>query len=64
MPQKATVFDSEGRLVGTVANLYADDDSRQLRFIDVVTSGFLELGKKHYLGPFETVTTWCRAQSH
>src|SRR5215213_1076931 len=32
------VLDSGGRLVGTVANLYVDEDSGQLRFVDVRTS--------------------------
>ena len=48
-------FDSGGRYVGDVANLYVDDD-RELRFVDVVTSGFLGLGKKHHLVPVEAIT--------
>jgi PRC-barrel domain len=48
------VFDSGGRIVGTVENLYVDDD-RELRFVDVVTSGFLGLGKKHHLVPVEAI---------
>jgi hypothetical protein len=50
------VLDSEDRIVGTVANLYADEDSRQLRFVDVVTSGFMGLGRKHHLVPVEAVS--------
>jgi len=38
-----------------VANLYVDDD-RNLRFVDVVTSGFLGLGRKHHLVPVEAIT--------
>jgi hypothetical protein len=38
-----------------VENLYVDDD-RELRFVDVVTSGFLGLGKKHHLVPVEAIT--------
>ena len=48
-------FDSGGRYVGDVENLYVDDD-RELRFVDVVTSGFLGLGKKHHLVPVEAIT--------
>jgi PRC-barrel domain protein len=48
-------FDSGGRYVGDIENLYVDDD-RELRFVDVVTSGFLGLGKKHHLVPVETIT--------
>jgi len=36
MRQK-TVLDSGDETVGTVANLYVDEDSRQLRFMDVIT---------------------------
>jgi PRC-barrel domain len=48
-------FDSGGRYVGDVENLYVDDD-RELRFVDVVASGFLGLGKKHHLVPVESIT--------
>jgi hypothetical protein len=51
--RQTTVLDSGERIVGTVGNLYVDDDgSRQLRFVDVVT-GF---GKKHHLVPVEAIT--------
>ena len=49
-----SVFDSGVRHIGQVANLYVDDDMT-LRYIDVVTSGFLGLGKKHYLVPVEAI---------
>ncbi len=48
-------FDSGGRYVGDVENLYVDND-RTLHFVDVVTSGFLGLGKKHHLVPVEAIT--------
>jgi hypothetical protein len=35
------VLDPGGRYFGYVENLYVDEDERQLRFIDVVTEGFL-----------------------
>jgi len=38
-----------------VANLYVDNDKR-LHFVDVVTGGFLGLGKKHHLVPVEAIT--------
>ena len=53
--RQSRAFDSGGRYVGDVANLYVDDD-RTLRFVDVVTSGFLGLGKKHHLVPVEAIT--------
>ena len=48
-------FDSGSRYIGDVANLYVDDN-RELHFVDVVTGGFLGLGKKHHLVPVEAVT--------
>jgi hypothetical protein len=54
--RQKSVLDSGGRIVGTAANLYVDEDSRQLRFVDVVTSGFLGLGRKHHLVPVEAVS--------
>ena len=50
-----SVLDSRDRIVGAVADLYVDEDERHLRFLDVVTEGFMDLGKKHYLVPFEAV---------
>ena len=46
--RQKTVFDSGVRDIGQVANLYVDDDW-DLQFVDVVTSGFLGFGKKHWL---------------
>ena len=52
--RQSRAFDSRGRYVGEVGNLYVDDD-RTLRFVDVVTSGFLGLGKTHHLVPVEAI---------
>jgi hypothetical protein len=50
------VLDSGDETLGTVANLYVDEDSRQLRFLDVVTSEFLGLERRHHLIPVEVVS--------
>ncbi|MBA2783012.1 MAG: PRC-barrel domain-containing protein [Rubrobacteraceae bacterium] len=50
------VLDSGDRFVGTVANLYVDEHSKQLRFIDVLTSEFVGLERKHHLVPVEAVS--------
>ncbi len=55
MRQKS-VLDSGGSVLGTVANLYVEEGSRQLRFLDVVTSDFLGLERKHHLIPVEAVS--------
>jgi len=49
------VYASTGRYLGHVDHLYVDDD-RKLRFVDVVTGGFLGLGRKHHLIPAEAIT--------
>jgi PRC-barrel domain len=53
--RQKSVLDSGLRNIGTVANLYVDDD-RELQFVDVVTSGFLGFGKKHHLVPVEAIS--------
>ncbi len=55
MRQKS-VLDSGGSVVGTVANLYVESNSGQLRFVDVVTSDFLGLERKHHLVPMEALS--------
>ena len=50
-----SVLDSSGRYLGYVANLYVDEDERQLRFVDVLTGGFLGLGRTHHLVPIEAL---------
>jgi sporulation protein YlmC with PRC-barrel domain len=55
MRQKS-VLDSGGSVVGTVANLYVDEGSRQPRFVDVLTSDLLGLERKHHLVPVEAVS--------
>src|SRR5918995_3667289 len=54
--RQKSVLDSGGTVLGTVANLYVDEDSRQLRFLDVLTSDFLRLERKHHLVPVEAVS--------
>src|SRR5215211_2103464 len=54
--RQKSVLDAEGSVVGMVANLYVDEDSRQLRFVDVLTSDFLGLERKHHLVPMEVVS--------
>ena len=54
--RQKSVLDSGGSVVGTVANLYVDEGSRELCFLDVVTSDFLGLERKHHLVPVEAVS--------
>src|SRR5215203_964539 len=57
-----SVLDSSGRYLGYVANLYVDEDERQLRFVDVLTRGFLGLGRTHHLLPIEALIPADEAQ--
>jgi hypothetical protein len=50
-----SVLDRRDRILGYVANLYVDEDERQLRFIDVATEGLLGLGRRHHLVPVEAL---------
>jgi hypothetical protein len=52
--RQESVLDSGNRFLGDVANLYVDDN-RELRFVDVLTRGFMGLGRKHYLVPIEAI---------
>ena len=54
--RQKSVLDSGGSVVGMVANLYVDEDSRQLRYVDVLTSDFLGLERKHHLVPGKVVS--------
>ena len=48
------VFDSGGRLLGHVANIYVDEDGN-FRFVDVAMGGLMGFGKKHHLVPVEAI---------
>jgi len=39
--RQKSVFASRGLNMGTVENLYVEEDSKDMRFVDVVTNGFL-----------------------
>jgi hypothetical protein len=49
------VLDASNREMGDVAGLYVDRDERKLRFLHILTTGFLGLGRKHYLVPVEDI---------
>jgi hypothetical protein len=48
------VFDSGGRLIGHVENIYVDED-QNFKFVGVALRGFLGFGKKHHLVPVEAI---------
>ena len=49
------VYDSNGEQIGSVEDLYVDQEAQFPRFLDVGAGGFLGIGKKHFLVPFEEV---------
>jgi sporulation protein YlmC with PRC-barrel domain len=50
------VYDSNGEQIGTVEDLYVDQEAQFPRFLNVGAGGFLGIGKKHFLVPFEEVS--------
>jgi sporulation protein YlmC with PRC-barrel domain len=50
------VYDSRDQQIGSVEDLYIDQQARQPRFLVVSAGGFLGLGKKHFLIPVEDVS--------
>ena len=50
------IYDSNGEQIGTVEDLYVDQEAQFPRFLDVGAGGFLGIGKKHFLVPFEEVS--------
>jgi PRC-barrel domain len=52
--RQESVLDFSNRFLGDVANLYVDDN-RELRFVDVLTRGFMGLGRKLCLVPIEAI---------
>lgn len=49
------VFDANGEDIGTVEDLMVDPSSRQVRFLQVGTGGFLGIGRDHVLIPVEAI---------
>jgi hypothetical protein len=52
--RQRSVIDSEGRLIGQVANIYVDDEGN-FRFVDVAMSALMGFRKKHHLVPVEAI---------
>jgi sporulation protein YlmC with PRC-barrel domain len=50
------VYDIIDEQIGSVEDLYVDQDTRQPRFVVVSAGGFLGVGKKHLLIPAEEVS--------
>src|SRR5829696_5608129 len=50
------VYDNNGEQIGTVEDLYVDQEAQFPHFLDVSAGGFLGIGKKHFLVPFEEVS--------
>ena len=50
------VYDSNGEQIGSVEDLYVDQEAQFPRFLDGGAGGLLGIGKKHFLVPFEEVS--------
>ena len=49
------VYDDEGNEIGSVEDLYVDEQERKVRFMDVGAGGFLGIGEKHFMIPVEAL---------
>jgi sporulation protein YlmC with PRC-barrel domain len=50
------VYDIDGEQIGSVEDLYVEQEANRPRFLDVSAGGFLGIGKKHFLVPVEEVS--------
>jgi sporulation protein YlmC with PRC-barrel domain len=50
------VYDINSEQIGSVEDLYVDQEEHLPRFLDVAAGGFLGIGKKHFLVPVEEVS--------
>ena len=50
------VYTTDGKVIGSVEDLYIDRHEREARFLEVGAGGFLGIGEKHLLVPVEAVT--------
>ncbi len=50
------VYTIDGKVIGSVEDLYIDRKEREVRFLEVGAGGFLGIGEKHLLVPVEAVT--------
>ena len=50
------VYDTYGEQIGSVEDLYVDQQARHPHFLDVSAGGFLGIGKRHFLIPVEEVS--------
>ena len=50
------VYTIDGKVIGSVEDLYIDRHEREVRFLEVGAGGFLGIGEKHLLVPVEAVT--------
>ena len=50
------VYDIDGEQIGSVEDLYVEQETHNPRFLDMSAGGFLGIGKKHWLIPVEEVS--------
>jgi sporulation protein YlmC with PRC-barrel domain len=49
------VYDNNSDQIGSVADLYVDEEHHRVRFLDVRAGGFLGIGEKNFLIPVQAV---------
>ena len=51
------VYERGGNQIGSVGDLYIDEQERKVRLLEVGAGGFLGMGEKHFLIPAEAVAS-------
>ena len=51
------VYERGGDQIGSVGDLYIDEQERKVRLLEVGAGGFLGMGEKHFLIPAEAVAS-------
>jgi sporulation protein YlmC with PRC-barrel domain len=51
------VYERGGDQIGSVEDLYVDEQERKVRLLEVGAGGFLGMGEKHFLIPAEAVAS-------
>jgi sporulation protein YlmC with PRC-barrel domain len=52
------VVDRNGNAIGTVADLFIDEEHKRVRMMQVRAGGFLGIGDRHYLLPIDVITSF------
>lgn len=58
------VIDRHGKEIGSVADLFIDEQERRIRMMQIKAGGFLGLGERHLLLPADAITEVTKTEVH